>query len=111
MPQVKDAPVILAGQVISNTIKTDRASGEFKGRKVTVMVPGVDEPGFAIVNFSAEEAAVYNPADYDRVAWYVRSAPYSVEGNNGMSTRFIRAVSEDDLDKLHSGLPAVASSK
>lgn len=111
MPQLKDAPVIVSGQVIDNATLTDRQSGDYVGRKVTLMV--VDphgDPGFAVVKFSDEEGRVHNPNHFDQVNWVVRSAPYDIkDGPSGMSTRFIREVNAGDVDRLLSAVSAPAT--
>lgn len=110
MPQLKDAPVLVVGQVIDNTIITKRGTGEFEGRKVTVMVAGDGDPGFAVIKLGVEDAQVFNPNHFDSVAWWVRSAPYDISDGNsrntGMSTRFIRPANSGDLDGIHNVLNA-----
>ena len=113
MPNLKDAPVLLAGTVIDSAVLTKRGTGEFDGRKITVMVAGDTEPGFAVVKFNAEESQAFGPEPLSMsdVTWWVRSAPYAVEANTGMSTRFIREVTVADLEKIHTRLSAKAAAK
>lgn len=108
MPNMKDAPVLLSGRVITTAIVPHRETKAYDGRKVTVMVEGDAEPGFAVVKLSADEGSVYNPQPGELITWYVRSAPYAVGDNTGMSTRFIREVIKNDLDQLLGQLKASA---
>lgn len=109
MPQLKDAPVLVIGQVIDTTVTTERGTGVVTGRKVTVMVAGDGDPGFAVVKLSVEDSQVYNPAHFETVTWWVRSAPYDIkDGPSGMSTRFLRECNGSDLDRLASNLKAAA---
>lgn len=108
MPNLKDAPVLLVGTVIDTIPLKKRGTEEFDGRKVTVMVSDGTEPGFAVVKLGVEDAHRHNPNTMENVAWFVRSAPYAVEGNSGMSTRFIREVVPTDLDRIASQLKVTA---
>ena len=108
MPQLKDAPVLVSGTVIDTNPFANRDSGEFDHRKVTVMVAGDTEPGFVVVKIVGDDGIRINPNTMDTVAWIVRSAPYSVDGNSGMSTRFLREVTPADLDKIAAAIKVPA---
>lgn len=109
MPNLKDAPVLLSGTVIDTSIVHKRNEpGVFEARKVTIMVADGSEPGFAVVKIAGEDGLRLNPNIMEPVVWIVRSAPYSVDNNNGMSTRFIREVNPNDLDRIAALLKAPA---
>lgn len=108
MPALKDAPVLLTGQVIDTAIIKNRETDAFEGRKVTVMVAGDGDPGFAVVKLAGDDGLHNNPNHFEQVAWWVRNAPYDISDggrrNSGMSTRFLRSANEGDLDKLVSAI-------
>jgi hypothetical protein len=109
MPALKDAPVLLTGQVIDTAVIKNRDTEAFEGRKVTIMVAdGASDPGFAVVKIVGDDAINLNPNHFETVAWFVRNAPYDITDggrrNSGMSTRFLRVANEGDLDKLVSAV-------
>lgn len=106
MPNLKDAPVLLGGQVIDTSLSTNRATGEVTGRKVTVMAPEAGGPGFAVVNVKGDDLHTVDPQPGQSVLWMVRAAPYDISDgdrrNVGMSVRYLRTANEGDLDLLAS---------
>lgn len=110
MPQMPDASVIVAGQVLNVQRVTNRNKNDRdEGFKVSIL--NADESGavgLAIVKvrraFENGEAVgptpISEPAMMSNVAYVVRNAPYEVEGNSGMTTAFVRLLSPNDLDKL-----------
>jgi len=99
--QMKDAAVILSGLVIANDQRTVYETGEVTGRKVTVLATVDGESGIYNVNVSKDDMRMFNPTPgVDNVTIYVRSAAYQVEGNSGMSTRYLREVTDDDLEQI-----------
>jgi hypothetical protein len=114
MPQMPDAAVIVSGQVM-NVIPIIGRDGDDKGKNLgfTAHVIAPDETGvvgLSVVKIKRDKdtnlTAIDAPALMENVAWVVKSAPYSVDGNSGMSTQFVRLLSSNDLDKLisYSGL-------
>lgn len=105
--QFKDAAVILSGLVISNEVKADRETGAVTGRKIAVLATVDGEAGLYNVNVSKDDMRVFDPtAGAEQVTIWVRSAAYSVDGNSGMSTKFIREVADDDLETLSKRIEA-----
>lgn len=115
MPTLKDAPVLVTGQVIDTAIIKNRETDAFEARKVTIMVAGEGDPGFAVVKLVGDDGLANNPNHFEVVAWWVRNAPYDITDggrrNAGMSTRFLRAANEGDLDKLVSAIQNPSTKK
>jgi len=98
MPNVKDSPVVLIGQVIAVDDVVDFESKNVLGVKVTIL----SGDGLAIVKQKNEQRFGDSLAvPGDEVAWYVRQSPYSVDGNSGMSVAFVRTVTLGDIDRIH----------
>jgi hypothetical protein len=105
MPNVADAPVALVGQVMTVQAVRDYETKLISGQKVLIMVANDGEVGFAEVKFTTEELVQYDIqlAVLTTVAWWVRSAPWKMDGgNSGMSTRFVRTVNGGDIDRFAS---------
>lgn len=96
MPNLKDSPVLVLGQILDLSPIMNRDTQKREGTKVMIMAGD----GFAVVKLTIEDQATHNVVAElgRRVAWFIRNTPYSVEGNSGMSTRFVRLPNEDDLD-------------
>lgn len=110
MPNLKDAPVIVAGQIIDVAAYNKRDTQEREGLRVTIMAGD----GFAVVKCPDAELLPLGifPKPFESVAWVIRNSPYSVDNNSGMSTRFVRVANDADLDLIHSltaGKAAAAS--
>lgn len=119
MPQMPDAAVIVSGQVM-NVIPIIGRDGEDTGKNLgfTTHVIAPDETGvvgLSVVKVKRDRKTNVVPIDepglMQNVAWVVKSAPYSVEGNSGMSTAFVREVNANDVDKIlsYSGLAAASA--
>jgi hypothetical protein len=116
---MKDAPTMLVGQIIDITNRHQNGMDKpSTGVRVSVMAPDDNGPGFAQVNISLDDAKLLTLEHFRAVAWIVRSAPYDITDrdtgarNAGMSVKFLRPVTEDDLDRIASQLNApVAASK
>lgn len=104
MPSIKDAPVILTGSVMFYELTRNYETKEPTGAKVTIVSPD----GAAVVKLSVEESQTLRPVTGQPVVWWVRNAPWTVESNSGMSTKFVRVVNVGDLDQLGSTLTADA---
>lgn len=104
MPNMRDANVILGGQVIDVQDDVNLETGEFRGVKVTVLVAEGGEVGIAIVKIRTDrqtkQIPVQRPQVGQRFTGIVRNAPWDVNGNSGMTTIFVRSVSADDIDRL-----------
>ena len=110
MANVRDAAVICSGMVVDIAKVFDRENTALLlSYKVTVMAGG----GFSIVKVTVEDVekilAQRVPVLFVKVAWFIRNAQYSVEGNSGMSTRIVSVVTEDDIDELHSLVSGLVS--
>jgi len=109
-----DAPVLLSGQVINTAVNTDRRSGEIQGYTLTVMTPVLGgAPGFAQVKIRPDDHAVFSPDPLDQVNIFVTQSGYDFTDDAGrrivgVSTRFQRIATEDDLDRVASALRATA---
>lgn len=107
MANVKDAEVLIVGTALSVEEVTNRQTGEYQGRKVTLLT---DEGGVSIVKVTPNDR-VDIPQRGQLVAWMIRNAPYDIEGNTGMSTRFVRAFSKVDEDAIARALASAAPAK
>jgi hypothetical protein len=103
MPNMRDANVILGGQVIDVQDDVNRETGQFRGIKVSVLVAEDGEVGLAVVKvktLSDTSLPIPRPAVGQSFAGVVRNAPWDVGGNSGMTTIFVRPVSTDDVDRI-----------
>ncbi len=107
MANVKDAEVLIVGTALSVEEVTARDTGEYRGRKITLLT---DEGGIAIVKITPQDR-VDIPQRGQLVAWMIRNTPWEVEGNSGMSTRFVRAFSKVDEDAIARALASAAPAK
>lgn len=99
--QVKDAPVIVSGLVIDNEVRSERDTGKVKDRKVLVLAQLDGGTGQYNVVVPYDEMRYFDPTPMvDHVTIWVRSGAYAVDGNSGMSTKFIREVTAADLDAM-----------
>jgi hypothetical protein len=96
MPQVKDSAAVLVGSVAIVEPLSNYETGAPEGAKVTV----VGEGGMSVVKFKQDAFMGFLPIVGSRVAWFVRSAPYSVDSNTGMSVAFVRVANAGDLDLI-----------
>jgi hypothetical protein len=103
MPLVKDAPLILSGQIIALDLTSDYETKAPTGAKVTILAGD----GMTVVKLKLDALQAQKPIAGDAVVWYVRPVPYAMEGNSGMSVGFVRNVDMGDLDALHSKLAAL----
>jgi len=99
MPNLKDAPVLVVGIVVTTDpiYKRDSEPKQLEGHKVTLM----SGDGFAVVKVTNEDiarAGILIPEPQQQVAWFIRNTPYSVDNNSGMSTRFVRVVNPQDAE-------------
>lgn len=96
-----DAPQIVTGLVIANEELTDRQTGEYTGQRIVIMSQVDGAATFLRVKVDKDDARVFNPAQgTENVAIWARSAAYAVGDNSGMSSKFIRRVTPEDLDLL-----------
>jgi hypothetical protein len=104
MARVKDAELIAVGRVLGvdpQFLREDRKrnneivgrAGDSDGRKVTLLTSG---SGFSIVKVAAEfdDFAV---TEMSLVVWYVTPSEYSVGDNSGMTTKFLRVATVEDV--------------
>jgi hypothetical protein len=104
LPNIKDAPLILSGQVLMFDTLTDFETKAPTGAKVTVLT----NDGVTVVKVRQEHLAALAPIVGTQVVWYVRPTPYSIDGNSGMSVGFVRVVDYGDVDQLGSLVQAAA---
>lgn len=95
-----DAPQIVTGQVIANEELAVRATGEYDGQRIVIMSQIDGQATFLRTKIGKDDARVFNPETGETVAIWARSAAYAVGDNSGMSTKFIRRVTPEDLDNL-----------
>lgn len=98
MVNVTDAELIIAGTVIGSKDLTNRETGEYQGRKVTIITG--DGIGVVKVDPTARVQVVQGGF----VLWVIRNAAYAIDGNSGMSSRFLRECSELELSGLQAAL-------
>ena len=93
MAKLPDSEVIVHGLLVSFADRVDFESKSVTGYRATI----VDASGGAVVvNFGLADVVPFAPA-MTQIIWRVRSGAYAVEGNSGMSTKFIRVVDEAEL--------------
>lgn len=113
MPNLKEAAVIVAGQIMDIEPQFDYVDGartsKVKGQRVIVATGNAD--GFASVSIRSEDFAEILPALFDRVAWVVRYSAWSRNDNAQNSCSYVRRVTPDDVDRVYSasGLAATSS--
>jgi hypothetical protein len=96
-----DAPQIVTGLVIANEELTDRQTGEYQGQRIVIMSQTDGAATFLRVKIDKDDARLFNPTQgVDTVAIWARSAAYDVGGNSGMSSKFVRRVTPEDLSAL-----------
>lgn len=96
MAKLPDAEVIVHGLLVSMDEKRDYETKSLTGHRATIVGAG---GGAAIVNFSLDDVLPFAPA-MSQVVWRVRSGAWSVEGNSGMSTKYLGPVDEAHLIAL-----------
>lgn len=105
-----DAPQIVSGLVIANEELSDRNTGEYQGQRIVIMSQVDGSASFLRVKVDKDDARVFNPtAGVEHVAVWARSAAYDVGGNSGMSSKFVRRVTPEDLDAIGSVVAATPS--
>lgn len=96
-----DAPQIVTGLVIANEEIIRRDTGEYDGQRIVIMSQSDGGAGFLRVKIDKDDARVFSPKQgTESVAIWARSAAYDVGGNSGMSSKFVRTVTPEDLDAL-----------
>lgn len=112
MPALKEAAVIVTGQIMDIEPQYDYADGKrtqnVKGQKV-ILATGTD--GFAAVTVKNEDFSALKVGLFDRVAWVIRYGAWSRNDNAQNSCTFVRTVSPDDLDRLVSSSGLASTSK
>lgn len=98
MPYTKDAPVIIAGRIISVDPLTDRETKAVLGARVLVMAGN----GVATVRFDLYQLADVAPVAGTRVAWLIRNSTRVFVGTSGAATIFVRVADLGDVDLMQS---------
>lgn len=104
MVNVLDAELLIAGTVIAVTPVTRRETGELLSHSLLVMTSN----GIGKIKVVPEDKVTL-PRQGEFVLWVIRNSAYEIEGNSGMSSRFVREVTELELTGYHAAL--VESSK
>lgn len=101
MVNVRDAAVVVAGQVIDIEKLKNYDTQVFDGLKVTIATGD----GTAVAKLSIDEAAEVAPVAFSSVAWLVRYGAYSNKerGSDAQVTcKFVGRLSPGELDRLAS---------
>jgi hypothetical protein len=94
--QISEAPVILSGTVFQLVPVVNFETKAADGCKVRIL------SGDGGVEVKLKQDQMHQlPAVGETIAWMVRYAPYSIDGNAGNTIRYVRAVDFGDLDALH----------
>lgn len=108
MPVLKEAAVLVAGQVMDIENLKNFQTKEYDGKRVVVATTD----GFASVKLSVDEAAANPVEHFSSVAWLVRYGAWAKgEGNAQTTCRFVAPVNENDLDRYASLASSLASKK
>lgn len=107
MPSLKEAAVAVTGVLMDIEALVDYDTKKSDGSLKVVVSTG---DGFAAVKIVPEDARALGALNhFDRVSWMVRYGAWARNENAQTTCRFVREITEDDLDKLVSGRAAVAA--
>jgi len=93
MAKLPDAEVIIFGLLISVDEKRNFETKLLTGYRATIIGPG---GGAAIVNFTLMDVVPRTPM-MTSICWRVRTGSWSMDGNSGISTKYLGEVYEPDL--------------
>jgi len=107
MPNLKDAAVAVAGQIMDVERLVNFETKKYDGQRVVIATGD----GFAQVKLSIDEAEEVQPIVMSNVAWLVRFGAYANKQRQSdaqTTCRFISVLTPDHLDRLlsFSGLAA-----
>lgn len=106
MPNLKEAAVAVAGQIIDVERLENFETKKYDGLKI-VLATG---DGFVQAKLSIDQAEAVKPVAYDRVAWIVRYGAYANKQRQSdaqTTCRFERVLTEADLDSYNAAMRAV----
>lgn len=98
MPNLREAAVAVTGQVMDIEHLLNFETKKPDGLRV-VLATG---DGFAQVKIALEDAKGMGVDHFQQVAWMVRFGAWSRNDQGQTTCRYVRDVTEDDLDKLAS---------
>jgi len=107
MPTLKEAAVAVTGTVLDIEATTDFETKKPDGNYQIVVASG---DGFARVKVMKEDVDDAHFELMRPVSWMVRFGAWARNENATVTSRFVRQVTDNDLDKLNSGKAALAAS-
>lgn len=108
MPKLKEAAVAVQGQIIDIERLTNFDTKKYDGQRVVIATGD----GFVSAKLSIDEAEEVQPMLYNRLAWMVRYGAWAGSGDAQTTCRFVRAITDNDLDLIVSARDVpVASGK
>lgn len=99
MRNMPELPALIIGTVAQSSIVKDYETKKPTGAKVALV--SLAPLGATEVKVSLEELQELAPVSGDQVAWNVLFAPYAVDGNSGMSCKFLSVADLGSVDSLH----------
>ncbi|MDI1338130.1 MAG: hypothetical protein PSU94_18265 [Lacunisphaera sp.] len=105
MPTLKEAAVVVTGQIIDIERLSNFETKAYDGLRVVIATGD----GFAQVKLSIEDSELARPAAGTSVAWLVRYGAWAREGSGNANTscRFVRVVEEEFLGRTQAIIKSI----